>query len=158
MVETLGSYGVPEVVATKWQIDSEAAVPFMDAFYANLANGSTVAMALTGSTEVTNRDNLSTKIRITGGAYICLRKGDHLLYGESYMPAAKTDSKSKRTKSKTQSKPKTGSGARLDVVVDGPMLFVPEIEAGKVLDLDVYSPTNGHPVGAVFLPRNLVYG
>jgi CHAT domain-containing protein len=47
IVETLGSIGVPEVVATRWQIDSEAAVPFMDAFYQSMAKGNNVAMALT---------------------------------------------------------------------------------------------------------------
>jgi CHAT domain-containing protein len=49
MVETLGDLGVPEVVATRWQIDSEAAVPFMGSFYQSLANGKSVAVALTSA-------------------------------------------------------------------------------------------------------------
>jgi CHAT domain-containing protein len=49
LVETLGSLGVPEVVATRWQIDSEASVPFMNAFYSNLAQGKSVAAALTAA-------------------------------------------------------------------------------------------------------------
>jgi CHAT domain len=52
IVETLGSLGVPEVVATRWQIDSEASVPFMDAFYGGLAQGKSVAMALTSARRV----------------------------------------------------------------------------------------------------------
>ena len=47
IVETLGSLGVPEVVATRWQIGSESAVPFMDDFYRSMAQGNNVAMALT---------------------------------------------------------------------------------------------------------------
>jgi CHAT domain-containing protein len=49
IVETLGDMGVPEVVATRWQIDSEAAVPFMDSFYQSLATGKSVAVALTSA-------------------------------------------------------------------------------------------------------------
>ena len=49
IVETLGSLGVPEVVATRWQIDSDAAVPFMAAFYRDLAKGNNVALALTSA-------------------------------------------------------------------------------------------------------------
>jgi len=47
IVETLGSLGVPEVVATRWQIGSESAVPFMNDFYRSMAQGNNVAMALT---------------------------------------------------------------------------------------------------------------
>ncbi len=46
IVETLGALGVPDVVATRWQIDSSAAVPFMDTFYGNLARGKSVSVAL----------------------------------------------------------------------------------------------------------------
>jgi hypothetical protein len=52
MVETLGDLGVPEVVATRWQIDSEASVPLIDDFYGGLAKGDTVAMALTSARRV----------------------------------------------------------------------------------------------------------
>jgi CHAT domain-containing protein len=46
IVQTLGTLGVPEVVATRWQIDSGATVPFMDAFYTNLSKGNSVALPL----------------------------------------------------------------------------------------------------------------
>lgn len=52
IVETLASLGVPEVVATRWQIDSEASVPFMDAFYNSLSEGKSVAVALTSARRV----------------------------------------------------------------------------------------------------------
>jgi hypothetical protein len=47
IVNTLAAQGVPEVVATRWQIDSAAAVPMMDAFYRGLAQGASVSHALT---------------------------------------------------------------------------------------------------------------
>ena len=47
IVETLASLGVPEVVATRWQISSDSAVPFMEAFYRSMGQGNNVAMALT---------------------------------------------------------------------------------------------------------------
>jgi CHAT domain-containing protein len=46
IVNTLASLGVPEVVATRWQIDSSSAVPMMDAFYGGVAEGLTVSRAL----------------------------------------------------------------------------------------------------------------
>jgi CHAT domain-containing protein len=49
IVATLASLGVPDVVATRWQIDSSAAVPMMDAFYSGLAQGLTVPQALTAA-------------------------------------------------------------------------------------------------------------
>ena len=49
MVESLGALGVPEVVATRWQIDSGASVPLIDSFYQGLAKGDTAAMALTSA-------------------------------------------------------------------------------------------------------------
>jgi len=55
IVETLSSLGVPEVVATRWQIDSEAAVPFMNSFYQSLEQGSSVAWALTAARRVQSR-------------------------------------------------------------------------------------------------------
>jgi CHAT domain-containing protein len=47
IVGTMAALGVPDVVATRWQIDSSAAVPMMDAFYGGLAKGLTVPQALT---------------------------------------------------------------------------------------------------------------
>jgi hypothetical protein len=49
IVDTLASLGVPEVVATRWQIDSASAVPMMDAFYGGLAHGLSVPSALTAA-------------------------------------------------------------------------------------------------------------
>ena len=47
MVETLGALGVPDVVTTRWPVDSEASVPFMEEFYRRLRQGDTVSVALT---------------------------------------------------------------------------------------------------------------
>jgi hypothetical protein len=46
----------------------------------------------------------------------------------------------------------TASGSPLDIVFGGPLLFVPTIQDGNITDLEVFSPRNGHPVGATFLP------
>ncbi len=56
IVATLASLGVPDVVATRWQIDSAAAVPMMDAFYRGLARGLTVPQALTAARRQMVRD------------------------------------------------------------------------------------------------------
>ncbi|HEY1904319.1 MAG TPA: CHAT domain-containing protein [Terracidiphilus sp.] len=56
IVATLASLGVPDVVATRWQIDSGAAVPMMDAFYGGLAKGLTVPQALTAARQTMVRD------------------------------------------------------------------------------------------------------
>jgi len=55
-IKTLASLGVPDVVATRWQIDSAAAVPMMDAFYGGLAQGFTVPRALTAARQSLMRD------------------------------------------------------------------------------------------------------
>ena len=46
LVQTLSSLGVPEVVATRWPVDSEASVSFMNAFYKSLGMGEDVAHSL----------------------------------------------------------------------------------------------------------------
>ena len=56
IVATLVSLGVPDVVATRWQIDSGAAVPMMDAFYGGLSKGLTVPQALTAARQSMVRD------------------------------------------------------------------------------------------------------
>ncbi|MGA9668880.1 MAG: CHAT domain-containing protein [Terracidiphilus sp.] len=56
IVDTLASLGVPDVVATRWQIDSGSAVPMMDAFYSGLAQGLTVPQALTSARQTLIRD------------------------------------------------------------------------------------------------------
>jgi hypothetical protein len=63
------------------------------------------------------------------------------------MPITKKSSKSKGSDAKANSK-----GAQLDIIFSGPLLFVPTAKDGNVADVDVYSPRNGHPMGAVFLP------
>jgi CHAT domain-containing protein/tetratricopeptide (TPR) repeat protein len=56
IVATLASVGVPDVVATRWEIDSESAVPMMNGFYAGLAKGLTVPAALTAARKALIRD------------------------------------------------------------------------------------------------------
>lgn len=56
IVDTLTSLGVPEVVATRWRIDSATAVPMMDAFYRGLADGQTVPQALKAARQSLVRD------------------------------------------------------------------------------------------------------
>jgi tetratricopeptide (TPR) repeat protein len=56
IVATLASVGVPDVVATRWEIDSASAVPMMDGFYASLARGLTVPEALTAARRGLIRD------------------------------------------------------------------------------------------------------
>jgi len=56
IVATLASLGVPDVLATRWQIDSSAAVPMMDAFYSGLSKGFTVPQALTTARQSMVRD------------------------------------------------------------------------------------------------------
>ncbi len=56
IVNTLAALGVPEVVATHWQIDSASAVPMMDVFYESLARGFTVPQSLTLARQSLIRD------------------------------------------------------------------------------------------------------
>jgi hypothetical protein len=56
IVDTLASLGVPEVVATRWQIDSASAVPMMDVFYRGLSSGQSVPQALTAARQSLIRD------------------------------------------------------------------------------------------------------
>jgi len=70
IVETLGSLGVPEVVATRWQIDSQAAVPFMDSFYQGLAQGKSVALALTSARRVISTQSLYKNPYYWGAYYL----------------------------------------------------------------------------------------
>jgi hypothetical protein len=54
---------------------------------------------------------------------------------------------------KKSNAPKSKSRAgEVDLVFGGPLLFVPEIHQGGITSLEIFSPSNGHPVGAVFLP------
>jgi tetratricopeptide (TPR) repeat protein len=56
IVNTLAALGVPDVVATRWQIDSGSAVPMMNAFYGSLAQGLSVPQALTSARQTLFRD------------------------------------------------------------------------------------------------------
>ena len=56
IVGTLAALGVPDVVATRWQIDSASAIPMMDGFYGGLAKGQTVPQALTEARQSMVRD------------------------------------------------------------------------------------------------------
>jgi tetratricopeptide (TPR) repeat protein len=56
IVDTLAALGVPEVIATRWQIDSSSAVPMMDAFYSGLSQGLSVSGALTRARLSLSRD------------------------------------------------------------------------------------------------------
>ncbi len=56
IVSALASVGVPDVVSTRWQIDSSSALPLMDSFYQGLAAGQTVPQALTSARLALRRD------------------------------------------------------------------------------------------------------
>jgi CHAT domain-containing protein len=68
IVETFSSLGVPEVVATRWQVDSEASVPFMDAFYRKLSEINSVTQALTYARRIQS-DNYLYRNPYYWGAY-----------------------------------------------------------------------------------------
>ena len=94
IVETLGSLGVPEVVATRWQIDSEAAVPFMDAFYTNLERGTSVAMALASARQVLSKEPLYHNPYYWGAYYVTGREtmqseGEHRAWAQANEKAKK---------------------------------------------------------------------
>jgi CHAT domain-containing protein len=76
IVETFGALGVPEVVATRWQIDSEASVPFIDAFYGGLSKGNTVAMALTSARRVQFENSKYRNPYYWGAYYVTGREID----------------------------------------------------------------------------------
>jgi|SRR5579859_1365997 len=68
------------------------------------------------------------------------------------MPDSKREPKQKKSKSKSASPAETPKTGQLDIVFGGPLLFVPTVIGGNITDVEVLSPNNGHPVGAVFLP------
>jgi len=78
IVETLGALGVPQVVATRWQIDSQAAVPFMNAFYQELATGKSVAMALSLARRVQFGESVYRNPYYWGAYYVTGRDNSHL--------------------------------------------------------------------------------
>jgi CHAT domain-containing protein len=74
IVETLSSLGVPEIVATRWQIDSETAVPFIDTLYQNLQQGESVAQALTAARRVQSHHSLTRNPYYWGAYYVTGRE------------------------------------------------------------------------------------
>lgn len=74
IVETLSSLGVPEVVATRWQIDSEATVPFMESFYQSLKKGGSVAGALTAARRLQSSQSNYGKPYYWGAYYVTGRE------------------------------------------------------------------------------------
>ena len=63
------------------------------------------------------------------------------------MPGPKQ--KKKQKKNRTESAVAAG---RLDILFSGPLLFVPAVSDGNLTGVEVFSPRNGHPVGAIFIP------
>jgi hypothetical protein len=63
------------------------------------------------------------------------------------MPALKNKPKGKKSVSKSKS-----TTAQLDIVLGGPLLFIPSASDGNINAVEIFSPNNGHPIGAVFLP------
>jgi hypothetical protein len=63
------------------------------------------------------------------------------------MPASKTPPKGKKSSSKSKA-----TTAQLDILFAGPLLFVPAVVDGDITGAEVFSPHNGHHIGAVFLP------
>ena len=47
----------------------------------------------------------------------------------------------------------SSTAARLDILFSGPLLLVPEVANGNIASVEVFSPCNGHPVGALFVPE-----
>lgn len=79
MVETLASLDVPEVVATRWQIDSQASVPLIDAFYGGLAKGDTPAMALATARKLQFGNSSYRNPYYWGAYYVTGREAHSLL-------------------------------------------------------------------------------
>jgi CHAT domain-containing protein len=85
LVETFYSLGVPQTVATRWQVDSEASVFFMKAFYASLLSGRSVAGALESARKLQFSNSTYNKPYYWGAYYVTGReqvrsRGE--LYGE----------------------------------------------------------------------------
>src|ERR1700676_49601 len=68
------------------------------------------------------------------------------------MSVSKREPKQKKSKSKSTSPLPTSKAGQLDIVFGGPLLFVPTVVDGLITGVEVFSPSNGHPVGAVFVP------
>jgi hypothetical protein len=60
--------------------------------------------------------------------------------------------KSKSARKQKGNPETTTTAGQVDIVFAGPLLFVPSVADGKVTGLEVFSPRNGHHIGAVFVP------
>jgi len=60
--------------------------------------------------------------------------------------------KAKSAPKKDEKSKNPSAAVTLDIVFVGPLLFVPAVDAGKIANVEVFSPCNGHHIGAVFLP------
>jgi hypothetical protein len=69
------------------------------------------------------------------------------------MPRSTAKSKGNESTSKLVRTAAHRTAANLDILFAGPLLFVPAIWDGVVTDIEVFSPCNGHPIGAVFMPE-----
>jgi len=58
--------------------------------------------------------------------------------------------KNKSVSKKKEEAPTTAG--QLDILFSGPLLLVPAVSGGNITEVEVFSPCNGHPVGAVFVP------
>ena len=134
VVDTLASLGVPEVVATRWQIDSASAVPMMDAFYRGLANGLTVPRPSQ------QRGSLWSAMPDTGTP----TTGPRTTPPGWEQPICARSSMATATSTPT-------AASQLDVVFDGTWILAPSVDAnGLIIGVDIYSPDCGHPHGAYF--------
>jgi hypothetical protein len=66
------------------------------------------------------------------------------------MPGTKGSQKLKKNKPESSS-----TAGRVDLLFSGPLLFVPSVSGGNITGVEVFSPCNGHPIGAVFVPEVL---
>jgi len=68
------------------------------------------------------------------------------------MPS-KSATRSKKSTSKADSTTRAGKKGQVDIVLGGPLLIVPQVVNGKITGVEVFSPANGHPMGATFVPE-----
>ena len=57
-----------------------------------------------------------------------------------------------QAESKKSKKKAASTAGQLDILFSGPLLLVPAVSGGNITGVEVFSPCNGHPVGAVFVP------
>ncbi len=142
IVDTLASLGVPEVVATRWQIDSASAVPMMRVFYQGLASGLNVPQALTAARRSLVRDARYSHPYYWAAWYASGAGNTDLRRGLSW--------RNQRRESRKLEK-RRHADSQLDVVFDGTWVIVPGVDSnGNITAVNVYSPSCGHPQGVNF--------